>query len=428
MKWKIFLFCIFFLSEWTFSKASDRYFARFFTGPTRVDYAISMNDGGSLMIGTGPGTTNFVSDLYVARMSPAGVVLWGKAFDLGGELDNSFTAIATSDGGVIIAAGEGQPWEMYTYLLKIDGNGGILWNKKFNLFSLGSPWSAAATSDGGVVLVGETEFQMPDAYAIKIDHSGKVVWAKSFGEENDDRFNHVEVDREGNIVASGILNAFFGTGKPTAFICKIDPSGHLVWAQSMVVSESTYNEANAVTALQEGGYLYSGYYMNYWSEDTDGFFVKLNSRGKVVWKKTFASTSDDVIESSANTRDGFVIGGRTNIDPWDGFIAKFDFAGRLLWQRLITSYGQTTMQNITVHTISPFATGALVSGYAYIASVSENGAFPNCSAIRKSSLSIKPLSATFSVPQLTIQSLPIRTISSTVKVRNINVHSSLICQ
>lgn len=87
--------------------------------------------------------------------------------------------------------------------------------------------------------------------------------------------------------------------------------------------------SNGDASLNQGGY--------------DFWIIKYNSRGSIVWQKTFGGTGDDTARSIIQTADGgYVIAGDTNsnngnvsgfhgvIDMW---IIKISSSGALQWQR-----------------------------------------------------------------------------------------------
>jgi hypothetical protein len=73
----------------------------------------------------------------------------------------------------------------------------------------------------------------------------------------------------------------------------------------------------------------------------DGFLMKLDNSGKIIWKRQFGSDKEDDVQWSAIDNNGnvylagFTLGsfGSKNKGKEDIFIVKYDPAGKLIWQK-----------------------------------------------------------------------------------------------
>ena len=154
------------------------------------------------------------SDVWVVKLDAAGSIQWQRCFG-GNWTDESKQIIETSDGGYAIAAltyssdgdvtGFHPPtppamWDVW--ILRLDGNGNLLWEKCFGGTGSEEGMSLVQTADGGFVFTGCIESSDGDAanrvhygedeiWLVKIDSSGIIEWKKILGGSHVDFANRV---------------------------------------------------------------------------------------------------------------------------------------------------------------------------------------------------------------------------------------------
>lgn len=164
----------------------------------------------------------YLHDVYVVRTNNNGDTVWAKQF--GGSNDDIGMCInSTVDNGFIITGasmsfGNGA---YDVYLLKIDSNGNVVWNKTIG--GLDDDWGnyVSPTSDNGYIISGSTKNNSKggtDVYLIKVDAFGNVVWSKTFGGIGDDMGYCVKQTFDGGYVICGFRNN-------NIYLIKTDNSG-----------------------------------------------------------------------------------------------------------------------------------------------------------------------------------------------------------
>jgi hypothetical protein len=133
---------------------------------------------GSIDFGDGPHTSAGGSDIFVAKLDPAGATSWGKTF---GDVKDGQTAysVAADQFGNAILGGA------------FDGTID---------FGDGNPLS----SGGG-----------PDIFVVKLDPGGKTLWSRRFGDTGVQTATSVATDTAGNVVMSGYLDGTVDVGNMT---------------------------------------------------------------------------------------------------------------------------------------------------------------------------------------------------------------------
>ncbi|MBW6459420.1 MAG: T9SS type A sorting domain-containing protein [Bacteroidales bacterium] len=172
----------------------------------------------------------------------------------------------------------------YGWIIKIDINANILWDKKFGDGNYGNWFSNSVnTHDNGLIVSGITNKYGNDydPLFLKTDFCGEIEWCQvlkcpglNFGTDV------IQLD-DGSYV--GLLT-YYGTGGSYARISlvKMDPSGEPVWIQQLAQEDTLiYNEEGGNLYLTaDGNFLVTGhcYYPN-----LKPFWIKTDTNGNQIW-------------------------------------------------------------------------------------------------------------------------------------------------
>ncbi|WP_294818340.1 gliding motility-associated C-terminal domain-containing protein [uncultured Flavobacterium sp.] len=332
-------------------------------------------------VGGNHNNSGYYTDWWILKIDEAGTIIWEK--NLGGASNEViYDGFATPDGGYIalgtttssdgdvVGAHNATGYTSDGWVVKLDTAGNIEWSKCYGGFGGTALIGIDITPDGGYVMVGETEAlggDVPlrphlvmaklDAWVIKTDATGNIEWSQLYGGSEMDGFSSVELTESGGYIMTGFTDSADGDvsfshttpggwAKRDVWVVEVDASGGLLW-------EKTYggigNEiAYRIRATGDCGYALAGHYLNQDFEGhpsivgengisggNDGFLMKIDLEGEVVWVKTMGGTQQDLIWNFALTPDGgYVTAGTTNsvdgnavgnntfygwIDPWEGW-------------------------------------------------------------------------------------------------------------
>ncbi len=266
------------------------------------DGDISFNNGGS--------------DGWIIKADSIGNIIWEKSYG-GTKGDNFFRIFPDNLGNYFILGASNSSdgdvnYDPYTdswdyWILKIDPNGNIIWDKIVGGNYGDILWSGSPTLDGGVVAVGwiysndgdvSVNYGGADTWAVKISSDGELEWDFTIGTDWIDK-------------GQAILQTSDG--------------GYLI-ASSSAIHE------NAIGNITCTPHTYG------WAE---GVLFKLDSNLNLEWQHCYGGSDHDGITAIMEVSDGYVFGAYVNsndgdISGWHGgndiWIVKIDFSGNIIWQ------------------------------------------------------------------------------------------------
>ncbi len=187
----------------------------------------SIQMGGTTLINTSPG---YNSDVFLAKLSPAGTVLWAKK--AGGYSYDEAAAVTTDRSGNVFITGKFPSDTFYT-------ESGYLVNDTIGTF---------------------------DVFVMGYSSGGSFLWAKRAGARRDDRGIALATDSVGNVYVGGEYNSMsiqFGSTTLTKaaavttlsdiFLVKYSAGGSVVWAKS---AGTVYNDWMSSVVLDTLGYVF----------------------------------------------------------------------------------------------------------------------------------------------------------------------------
>ena len=353
---------------------------------------------------------------------------WNKTFGAPFLDDAAYDMQQTNEGGFIIggyARSFGiafiNPW-----LIKIDSEGNLEWNKTFDYYSLpnvsGRIWSVQQTNDNGYILgctffkttisnseedktfLGTNHDFLSSIVLIKTDYQGQEEWNRTYDGINYSRCFSVRQTIDGGYIATGGGNVST-EGSLDLFLLKTHTDGSPQWLRMYGTNDSD-EEGRMVQETSDGGYIITGMSnCNYVTDWGKIWLIKTDVTGSIIWDKKFEGTGIKVSFGLENygtsvqqTLDsGFILAGVMN---YQGCLLKTDANGNETWRKTpflndVSYFSYSAKQttdggyiatgngliktdsfgneawNITIPT--PFTAGQQTSDNGYIIAGSSNG-------------------------------------------------------
>jgi hypothetical protein len=370
--------------------------------PTYNHSVTKISDGFFLTLGinSGEGITNYhgSADIWLIRTDSLHNILWEKCYG-GSDTDNPRKIIPITDttfyifGSTYSVDGDvlsGNYGFNDVWVVKINGQGDILWEKTY-----GSPLSEimndlVVTPDGGFVftnrfysLGGDVSqyYGLYDVWMCKCDPEGNIEWEKTLGNEGMDNGVSLLINRLGNIVMIGAVQ--FPGGMVTCnpqgelgnvWLVELDMQGNILWQQCYGGSDY---EAGFDIIETDGGYIFaavaysndgdvSGHHGPFGLDGKpDIWIVKLDTLGEIMWQKCLGGTGYDyssaifendtgeiLVFGETSSNDGDVSGNNSNPDEFDIWLAKLDANGVLLKQQCFGGRRNDYLNNHSVAKIN----------------------------------------------------------------------------
>ena len=341
------------------------------------------SDNGYILAGSSRSNDGNVSgnhgglDCWIVKVSDTGRIQWQKS--LGGSGDEEANAIlATPDSGYIIAGystsndgnvtgHHGTSANADYWVAKLDSNGNMQWQKSYGGSGNDVAQSIYPTNDGGYMVAGSSNsvdgdvtgnHGASDYWLVKISGVGAIEWQRSYGGNNDDVAYAVQQTSDEGYIVAGYTSSDTGDitsthGDFDYWVVKLTPSGNILWQKTY--GGSSMDVATCLQQTTDKGYLIGG---NSYSEDgdvtghhpgvtyqQDGWVVKTDDTGGIVWEKSLGGSSDDGINSITwMPGDNFLIAATTmspdgdvsgHIDSLDSWVLQISSTGSIVSQKCL---------------------------------------------------------------------------------------------
>ncbi len=272
------------------------------------------------------------TDFWVVKLDSDGNIKWQKV--LGGSNDDEANSVQqTTDGGYIVAGyTESDDGDYDFWVVTLDNSGNIAWQKALG----GSDWDVAhsiqQTTDGGYIVAGYTNSNDGDVsgnhgnsdfWVVKLDSNGNIVWQKALGGSSYDEAYSIQQTTDGGYIVAGYTESNDGDVSGSGYhggydfwVVKLDSNGNKQWQKAL--GGSGNDEAYSIQQTTDGGYIVAGYT---WSNDgdvsgnhgnDDFWVVKLDRNGNIVWQKALGGSFSDGAYSIQQTADGgYIVAGYT---------------------------------------------------------------------------------------------------------------------
>ncbi len=281
-------------------------------------------------------------------------------------------------------------WDLW--VLKLDRCGNKQWEQSFGGTGYESARDIEQTADGGFIVLGETNSTnggvvagfggTKDIWLLKLDGNGTLQWQKRYGGNGLDIGNHLHLLDNGNflIAAStssndGDFTGNHGTGGFTdGALLEISSSGSLLWSKCYGGSK---NDELLDLEIIDGKTYVAGY-----ANSTDGdippsqknydvWLLALDAKGNKIFSKVYGGSQNDVAYATSKgadgtltlagyttSNDGNVSGAKGSQDFW---ILNISTSGSLKWQRVLGG----TEAEYAASVVTDLDGGYIVGGISY---------------------------------------------------------------
>jgi hypothetical protein len=233
-------------------------------------------------------------------------------------------------------------------VVKLDGSGDIQWEQALGGSGYDEGHCVRQADDGGYILTGSSGSNDGDAtgnhgegdeWVVKLDDNGDLQWQKSLGGTSDEIASNILQTADGGYIAAGTTLSNDGDvsgnqGGYDQWIVKLDGSGNIQWQKTLGGSGDDW--ASDLQQIADGGYVVAGTtesedgdITDYHGGQYDAWVIRLNPGGTLLWQKTLGGSDFDsgsaieltndvgyIIAGSSSSTDGDVTGNHGGSDYW----------------------------------------------------------------------------------------------------------------
>ncbi|MGB5506013.1 MAG: hypothetical protein WBM70_04910 [Sulfurovum sp.] len=315
---------------------------------------VALENGDSVLVGTCKSFGAKRTDICVSRMNDKGEMSWRLL--LGGEKEDDGKAIIrTADGNLMVLGSSksyAKNYDRDLYVAKISLEGNVIWDQSFGGDRIEFAGGIAETDDGGALVVGNTTSYgrgYKDIYIAKLNKNGKMISSFIVGGNKEDSAQALTRTKDGNMVLVGYREKTGRAGNTDFFVLKMDQNGKKIWSQTYGGDQA--DRLNGVVATEDGGIVATGSTYSYNSENSDMSIMKLSSDGQMLWHKIYGFKYYEYGNAVATTPDGGVMiaGGTNTLGKGDhsAYMIALDNSGKAVWSHVYGSRGKDSTNAIT---------------------------------------------------------------------------------
>ncbi len=250
-------------------------------------------------------------------------------------------------------------------IIKIDKSGSIVWYKKYGNRDYDRALAVKKIYKGFIAagMTGVSGKATRDAWLLKIDSDGDIIWNKMLGGSGNEVLRSMDVEPDGYIFVGETSS--FGRGKQSIWAVKTDKHGVIRWHNAL--GKGPLNKGVDIKKTGDG-YILIGDILRDGASDV--IVVKLDKKGRKVWERIYGGNMDDYAASIKVLPDGYVIAATTEskgAGGKDAWLLKLDANGRLEWDNTLGG-----SEDDSARYIEDIGNGFVISGSSASASFKFN--------------------------------------------------------
>jgi gliding motility-associated-like protein len=335
---------------------------------------IQTQDNGFLVVGFSESNNFDVNqnygqeDFWVLKIDSIGQIEWEKNYG-GSDVDKANSVVETPEGDFLVVGsslsigndvannyGEEDIW-----LIKINPNGDLLWEKNYGGSQNENAEDIQITTDGALIISGYSQSSNGDVssnkgdfdfWIFKTDALGNMLWEESFGGSSADWGYGIKENASGQFIVAGSTFSDDGdvsdnNGFYDFWVIKVSPLGELIWEKNF--GGITEERAYALTLTDNEDIILAGTSISGGGDvggnngGNDAWFIKLNQAGDLIWSHNYGGVQEDRSFAIENANEnGFISAGfsrsfdtdvANNYGGKDGWITKLYSDGNLEWEK-----------------------------------------------------------------------------------------------
>jgi len=388
---------------------------------TDFDSVVHTGDGGFIAAGTvNQGTSGYIN-IWVTKLNDEGDPQWEKSYG-GDSIDDSVDHLTImeipSTGYMVTARSKSFTGSMFTlWMIKIDLNGNLLWQKAFDGGHDFYPGKCVAAGNG--YAISGSMYIDGEQYAalLRVTSDGDVEWMKKYSFT----IAHSLKKINGGFIVAGLTRDGDTTGYYDGVLMRTDETGTPAWYRQYG-QEDRFCQLFSVDTALDGSIMAAGSIAS-WngnSSDQDYWVMRCNpDNGAITWQKAYnAGGADEKAQHIEFTvDDSFVLTGHSNArNTSDVLSLKIHNNGSIQWQKL---YNVGNAYGSEIHPTSyGFVMAGRSNSSALLIGVDNNGAIEGSDIDSNASCSVYNTAASSVEISVNHEIISISTFTTSGEVRS----------
>ena len=302
-----------------------------------INSAVLTSDGYQLITGYSLNNSAGGKDIWVAKFSITGEVVWQKTF---GDINNDegTSIIETLKGDYALVGHSINSTSGYTegWFLRLNTEGKLLKKSTFKISPFLKFYDIKNLDKSSFVVCGVREEAGDDDnnfMMMKLSMNGAKLWQQEVGTKyfTDEAFCLTVTDKK-EILAAGYTT--FKSKKQKILLVKVDSYGKILFKEE--IGEEGSNAITSISETPDGKIILAGYSSVKSNGAEDALVMIFDKQKKMISKKTFGKGSSDKLNSITTYKGGFIAIG-TSLSLKEGqstlYISKFDRDLNVEWER-----------------------------------------------------------------------------------------------
>ena len=249
------------------------------------------------------------------------------------------------------------------WLVKLNYEAQIEWQKCLGGFSQDFGNSVEQTSDGGYILAGSTNSNEGDVsgnhgqvdfWVVKLYENGTIQWQKCLGGTSTEIAWSCKQTNDGGYIVGGDTYSNDGDvsgnhGDADCWIVKLDQNGQIQWSKT--IGGIAIESLSEIQICADGGFIIAASSNSNDGDvsenngESDAWIFKLSNSGVLLWEQSYGGSGSEyaasidilndggfILAAGTASNDGDVNGNNGQTDNW---ILKLDATGTEIWKTCI---------------------------------------------------------------------------------------------
>jgi|CXWL01.1.fsa_nt_gi hypothetical protein len=250
------------------------------------------------------------------------------------------------------------------WIVKLDGSGNMIWDKLLggnademakqviqgNDETFVVAGQSTSSANGNVTGVNHGGIFPIDNWIVRLNTNGSILWNKLLGGNGEDAAQSIQQTTDDGYIVAGyststangdVTGVNHGSGGSRDFwIEKLDRFGNITW--NKLLGGDNWDQAYSIKQTADDGYIVTGYSNSSTSGDITGsnhgpansydyWIVKLNAIGNITWNKLIGGSGEDYSYSIYQAADGgYVVAGYAT-SSFTGDVNSYNHGNKDIW-------------------------------------------------------------------------------------------------